>query len=63
MGRIRQIGIKRISEELFRQDEKSFGKDFAKNKNSIKKLDIIKSKKMRNRVAGYIVKVAMNKAF
>ncbi|MBW6452052.1 MAG: 30S ribosomal protein S17e [DPANN group archaeon] len=63
MGRIRQTGIKRIAEELFTQDSSRFGAEFVKNKNSLKALKIISSKRTVNRVAGYIVKVAKNKAF
>lgn len=63
MGKVRQSSLKRIAEEVIKQDEENFSDSFKKNKENLKKLKIIRSKTTRNRIAGYMVKVVQNKAF
>jgi small subunit ribosomal protein S17e len=46
--------IKRISTELMQKHQDKFGLDFDANKNAINELAIVRSKILRNEVAGYI---------
>jgi small subunit ribosomal protein S17e len=46
--------IKRISTELMQKYPDKFGLDFDANKNAINELAIVRSKMLRNEVAGYI---------
>jgi small subunit ribosomal protein S17e len=46
--------IKRISTELMQKYSDKFGLDFDANKNAINQLAIVRSKILRNEVAGYI---------
>ena len=46
--------VKRISNELLEKYPDRFGIDFDENKKSIKEIAIIRSKLLRNKVAGYI---------
>ncbi len=54
MGRIKTSLIKRIANELLEKYPDKFCKDFEKNKKIVEELVGIKSKKIRNMVAGYI---------
>ena len=53
--------IKRLGEDLLRQFPDKFCEDFDKNKEVLKDLLEIKSKKLRNVLAGYITKVMKRK--
>ncbi|MCD6477565.1 MAG: 30S ribosomal protein S17e [Candidatus Aenigmarchaeota archaeon] len=53
MGRIRTTSIKNISRELLNMYPDDLGSDFISNKEFLK--DLIESKKLRNKIAGYIV--------
>jgi small subunit ribosomal protein S17e len=46
--------IKRISAELMQKYPDKFGLEFDANKNAINELAIVRSKMLRNEVAGYI---------
>lgn len=61
MGRVRQTYIKRLAKDLVSADEERFSEDFEENKEELKEMDEFKSKKLRNRVAGYIVRVVDNR--
>jgi small subunit ribosomal protein S17e len=54
MGKVRTEMIKRISNELFDKYPKSFGIEFEANKQFLKEIGLDVSKKLRNRVAGYV---------
>ncbi|WP_292484583.1 30S ribosomal protein S17e [Methanohalobium sp.] len=56
MGNIRQTNIKNISERLINDYQNVFTKEFEKNKHLVTKYSTIKSKVIRNRVAGYITR-------
>ena len=62
MGRIKTWMIKRLGEDLLRQFPDKFCEDFDKNKEVLKDLLEIKSKKLRNVLAGYITKVMKKKS-
>jgi small subunit ribosomal protein S17e len=53
MGRVRQTYIKRLAKDLV-DSEKEFEEDFDENKEKLKDTEKFKSKRLRNRVAGYI---------
>ena len=61
MGRVRQTYVKRLAKDLVSADEERFSDDFDENKEELKDMDEFRSKKLRNRVAGYIVRVVGNK--
>ena len=54
--------IKRISTELLTNYPNSFGTDFDENKKNIKEIAIVRSKILRNKVAGYITSHLRKKA-
>lgn len=61
MGRVRPTYIKRLAKDLVDADEERFSEDFEDNKEELKDTEEFNSKKLRNRVAGYIVRVVKNK--
>ncbi len=61
MGRVRPTYIKRLAKDLVESDPERFTEDFDENKEELKELKEFNSKKLRNRVAGYIVRVKKNR--
>ncbi len=61
MGRVRQTYIKRLAKDLVDADPDRFSEDFDENKEELKETEEFESKKLRNRVAGYIVRVKKNR--
>jgi len=60
MGRIRGKDIKAVSFDLYDAYPEKFSEDFEQNKKSVDELKLFDSKKKRNRVAGYVVRVVCN---
>ncbi len=58
MGRIKSTLIKRTSRQLIKNSDESFGKTFEENKKTLGR--ILPSKKMRNKIAGYIARIKRN---
>lgn len=56
MGRIKSISVKTLADELIRARGSSFTTDFLKNKQALTQIKPIKSKKVKNVLAGYITK-------
>lgn len=56
MGRIKTIPIKTLGDQLIKDHGDRFTTDFEKNKVILGSLKNIKSKKIRNILAGYITK-------
>jgi len=56
MGRIKSIAVKTLGEELLRSKADKFSTDFVKNKDVLNQIRPIKSKKVKNVLAGYITK-------
>ncbi|UCC91735.1 MAG: 30S ribosomal protein S17e [Candidatus Aenigmatarchaeota archaeon] len=56
MGRIKTISIKTLGNELIREHGKKFTDDFGKNKEILSSIKNVKSKKIKNVLAGYITK-------
>lgn len=60
MSKVRQTYIKRLAKDLVESDNQEFTEDFDENKEILKETGEFSSKKLRNRVAGYIVRVVQN---
>ena len=58
MGSIKSKLIKGTSRQLLENSDESFGKTFAENKKALG--STLQSKKMRNKIAGYIARVKKN---
>jgi len=58
MGRIKPTLVKRTSRQLLEQSSDSFGKTFEENKKALG--NSLPSKKMRNKIAGYIARLKRN---
>jgi len=58
LGTVKPTYIKAIAQELIREKPEVFTGDFNENKNLVSQYTNIKSKKIRNRVAGYITRKA-----
>lgn len=57
MGKVRTESVKRLAEELLSRYPRQFGSDFEANKSFLNSLGLKISKKMRNRVLGYITQL------
>lgn len=57
MGKVRTEMVKRISEELVEKYPNNFSADFEANKQFLKEIGLEVSKKLRNRIAGYISRI------
>jgi len=57
MGRIKTRWMKNVAGELVKKYPDKFSTDFQKNKEVIEAMNLIQDKVIRNKVAGYIVKV------
>jgi small subunit ribosomal protein S17e len=60
MGNIRSKDIKKIAFELRQVYPDKFSGDFEKNKEELKNLGLITQKIARNRIAGYVTRIAMH---
>jgi small subunit ribosomal protein S17e len=54
MGNIKTSFVKRVGKQLYDRHADKFTEDYSKNKALIKELIDIRSKKLRNIIAGYI---------
>ncbi|AAL81615.1 30S ribosomal protein S17e [Pyrococcus furiosus DSM 3638] len=61
MGKIRQGFIKRVARELVNKYPNEFTTDFEHNKKKVQELTNVTSKKIRNRIAGYVTKLVRMK--
>ena len=57
MGRIKTSFIKNVTNDMFSKHSEEFSTDFSKNKQVVDKFLNVKSKKMRNIIAGYSTKL------
>lgn len=57
MGRIKQISLKRVAEKLISDYKEEFNIEFENNKQKVQELSTVKSKTIRNKIAGYITSV------
>lgn len=58
MGRIKTTWMKSIANELYDKFPGKFGENFEENKKFLESLKLIEDKSIRNKVAGYIIRVA-----
>ncbi len=58
MGRIKSTLVKRTSRQLLKNSDESFGKTFEENKKALG--TTLSSKKMRNKIAGYVARIKKN---
>ena len=56
MGRIKNTAVKTLAKDLIMEHGKIFTDDFEKNKEVLKAVKEIKSKRVRNILVGYITK-------
>ena len=61
MGRIKTQLIKRISGELFEKHQEDLKDNFEQNKQIVGQVADIKSKKLRNTIAGYLTRLVKHK--
>lgn len=54
LGKVRTVLIKRLSRELVERYPNSFSTDFEKNKEVVDELLTNTTKRLRNRIAGYV---------
>ena len=54
--------IKRISNEVMNEYSARFGTDFSTNKQLLNEISIVRSKGLKNKIAGYITKILQRKA-
>jgi small subunit ribosomal protein S17e len=62
MGRIKTKPIKSAGDELFEKHGESYSKDFSENKKVLPQHAEVRSKKIRNILAGYLTKKAKRSA-
>ncbi len=58
MGKVRTTLVKRTARTLLEQFPNEVSTDFNINKELVKKYVYVKSKKLRNRIAGYLTRLA-----
>ena len=57
MGRIKTRKVKAITQDLLEEHREQFGTDFDANKLKVAELTGVKSKKLRNIIAGYTTRL------
>lgn len=62
MGKVRTETVKRVSRELLRKFPDRFSGDFESDKAVVNDLVITPSKRLRNRIAGYITRLKVVEA-
>ncbi|MFB0563114.1 MAG: 30S ribosomal protein S17e [Candidatus Lokiarchaeia archaeon] len=63
LGKIRPSYIKRIAKNLAERYSNAFTKDFDENKKLVEKYTNVESKRVRNRIAGYLVSIVKSSQF
>jgi small subunit ribosomal protein S17e len=56
MGRVKSVAIKTLGDDIISEHAAKLSKDFGKNKKALASITEIKSKRVRNVLAGYIAK-------
>jgi len=51
--------IKRLSTEILSEYRDNFGVDFAENKKYLNEITVVRSKSLKNKIAGYITKILL----
>ncbi len=58
MGKVRTSSVKRTAEKLFELHQNKVTTDYNSNKELVKANVYVKSKKLRNQIAGYLTRLA-----
>ncbi|MEM0454131.1 MAG: 30S ribosomal protein S17e [Sulfolobales archaeon] len=61
MGKVRTSAVKRTAEKIFEQFQDKVTTDFNSNKELVKSCVYVKSKRLRNQIAGYLTRLATMK--
>ena len=56
MGRVKSVSVKTLGDDIIREHSKELATDFEGNKRALAEIMDIKSKRIRNVLAGYITK-------
>ena len=62
MGKVRTDTVKRVSRELLKRFPERFTGDFESDKLAVNDLVITQSKRLRNRIAGYVTRLKVVEA-
>jgi len=62
LGKVRIDAVKRVSRELLRRYPDRFAGEFESDKQAVNELVITQSKRLRNRIAGYITRLKVVEA-
>ena len=62
MGKVRTDTVKRVSRELLRRYPDRFAGNFESDKQAVNELVVTKSKRLRNRIAGYVTRLKVVEA-
>ena len=62
MGKVRTETVKRISRELLKRFPDRFKGEFDADKQAVNELVLTKSKRLRNRIAGYVTRLKVVEA-
>ncbi len=57
MGKVRPLFVKRVARRLLTENPGKFKYDFAHNKRVVEELVDVPTKRMRNRIAGYLTRL------
>ena len=57
MGRIKTQRVKRVTHKILNENPQMFKEDFSENKKLVSNLLDVKSKKLRNIIAGYLTRL------
>ena len=60
-GKVRTDTVKRLATQIYEKFPNEFTVDFEHNKNILKKVTNYTSKHFRNKIAGYITRIRVNK--
>jgi len=62
LGKVRTETVKRVSRELVRRYPDHFAGEFESDKQAVNELVVTQSKRLRNRIAGYITRLKVVEA-
>ena len=62
MGKVRTDTVKRVSRELLKKYPERFTGEFESDKTAVNDLVITQSKRLRNRIAGYVTRLKVVEA-
>ncbi len=63
MGKIKHTFVKRSARKVYELNPDEFSDDFSKNKKVLDEKGVAESKSIRNKMAGYMVRIVNNKDF